>query len=256
MPDIVVHAHMGAEVYEKLGLTVNSDIFAFGLLGPDPYLFYRFFIPPFIHRVNRYSSVMHREHTGDFLTELALRSRHDPEVFAYLAGFLCHYALDSSAHPYINRKAKNDIAVHIAIEHRLDRLDGGALRIPPFLPDRLKPAVGGAITKIYGWQDAWDRLKDGHRHMAPFYHMITHETDILNRILYHSHTGAALLTYQSTAVDDLDLRGFYPLYHRAVDRGVVYIKAAQDFVSGSIDEAALRRVIGSRSYIDGKETAR
>lgn len=251
MPDIVVHAHMGAEVIERLGTEVERDVFAFGLLGPDPYLFYRFLIPPFVHRANRYSSIMHRERTGDFLTELTLRSRDDPEVFSYLSGFLCHYALDSSTHPYINRKAKNDIAVHLAIEHRLDKLDGGKLTVPPFLPERMKDAVGGAITKIYGWTDAWEKLKAGHSYMEPFYHMITHEGDVMNRIMYHSHTKAAKLTYQSTAVDDIDLRGFYPLYRRAVDRAASYIQAAQAFISGDIEENELRRIIGNHSYIDG-----
>ena len=251
MPDIVVHARFGAEVAEKLGLTVDSDIFAFGLLGPDPYLFYRCLIPPFVHRPNRYSSVMHRQRTGDFLTELARRSRRDPDMFAYLAGFLCHYALDSSTHPYINRKAKNDIALHIAIEHRLDQMDGGERRIPPFLPDRMKNTVGGAITKIYGWDDAWEKLREGRRWMTPFYHMITHENDVANRILYHSRTRAAMLTCQSAAADDIDLRGFYPLYRRAVDRAIAYVQAAMEFTSGDIEEKQFREIIGNHSYIDG-----
>ena len=251
MPDIIVHAHMGAEVCERLRPDIDRDIFAFGLLGPDPYLFYRFFVPPFRHRVNRYASVMHRERTGDFLTELAARSRGSREMFSYLAGFLCHYALDAATHPYINRKAKNDIAVHIAIEHRLDKLDGGRLIIPPFLPDHMAEPVGGAITKIYGWEDAWKKLKAGHRHMEPFYHMIADDHGTVNRLLRHSHTKAALLTYSSTAVDHIDLRGFQPLYRRAVERGAGYIEAAEAFLRGETDEARFRSVIGSRSYIDG-----
>ena len=252
MPDVIVHAHMGAEVYEKCGLTVDRDIFAFGLLGPDPYLFYRCFIPPFVHRVNRYSSVMHRTRTGVFLTELARRSRRDPDVFAYLAGFLCHYALDATTHPYINRKAKNDIAVHIAIEHRLDQMDGGALRLPPFLPKRMEQTVGSAITKVYGWDDAWDKLREGRRWMTPFYHMVTHENDVMNRILYHSHTRAELLTYRTSKVDHIDLRGFAPLYRRAIERGVVYVQAAKDYINGNVDETQFREIIGNRSYFDGR----
>ena len=251
MPDIIVHTHMGQEVYDRLGLTVDRDVFAFGLLGPDPFLFYRCFIPPFVHRVNRYSSVMHREHTGDFLIELAQRSRKNPELFAYLAGFLCHYALDSATHPYINRKAKNDIAMHIAIEHRLDKEDGGDLRLPLFLPERFKKDVGGAIQAIYGWDDAWEKMRTGRRYMDPFYHMINDEHGAVNNILYHTHTRAELLTCRTTRADHIDLRGFAPLYRRAVERGVTYVKAAQDYCSGVIGEDELRRIIGSRSYIDG-----
>ena len=251
MPDIIVHTCFGEEVRERLQIELDRDIYAFGLIGPDPYLFYHFYIMPFHHRVNRYSSIMHRQHTGDFLVELARRSRKNREVFSYLAGFLCHYALDSTVHPYVNRKAKNGFAMHIAIEHRLDRENGGKLVLPPFLPERLKPDVGGAIVKIYGWRDAWEKMKAGRRDMEPFYHMIQDDKGLLNRILYHSHTKAAWLTYQSNAADDIDLRGFYPLYRKAVEYAVTYIKAADRYARGEINEIQLREVIGNRSYIEG-----
>ena len=251
MPDIVMHTIFGEEVLDRLQIEVDRDIYSFGLVGPDPFLFYHFYLPPFIHRVNRYSSIMHRRHTGDYLVELAYRSRQNPEAFSYLAGFLCHYALDSTVHPYVNRKSKNDIAVHIAIEHRLDKETGRKPILPPFLPDRLKEDVGGAMTKIYGWKDAWEKMKAGRRDMEPFYHMIQNEKDTVNRILYHSHTRAALLTYQTAAVDDIDLRGFWPLYRKAVEAAVRYISAADSFARGEIDEAALREVVGSHSFIDG-----
>ena len=230
MPDIIVHTSFGAEVLEQLNIDVDRDIYDFGLVGPDPYLFYRFYIAPFRHRVNRYSSKMHREHTGDFLIELIKRGKNDSRVFSYAAGFLCHYALDSNTHPYINRKAKGSFPMHMAIEHKLDRMNGGEVRIPRFLPESMKDAVGGAITRIYGWDDAWEKFKQGHRDMKPFY---------------------AIVTDKSGLLDKLDLRGFYPLYRRAVEDAVRFIKAAHDYVQDKIDEASLRQIIGNRSYIDG-----
>ena len=251
MPDIVVHTSFGAEVLERTKIDVDRDIFNFGLLGPDPYLFYHFYIAPFRHRVNLYSSVMHREHTGDFLAELIKRSRFSREMFSYAAGFLCHYALDSNTHPFINRKAKNSPAMHMAIEHKLDNMNGGEIRIPPFLPDMMKKTVGGAITKIYGWNDAWEKLKAGHRDMKPFYHIVEDKSGALNFIAGKTRTKLALVSYHSKAIDNMDLRGFYPLYQRALDDAVKYIEAARSFVHDEIDEAALREVIGSRSYIEG-----
>ena len=250
MPDIAVHARMGAEVYEKAGLGVDRDIFAFGLLGPDPYLFDRFFVPPFRHPTNRYSSVMHRQRTGDFLVELAKRSS-DLDVFAWLAGFLCHYALDADTHPYINEKAHGNIALHMAIEHRLDLLDGGEIRIPPFLPERLRKPCGGAITQIYGWRDAWEKLKEGHRHMGPFYRLVRDESGALNNLFGWTRSPAAMLSYKSRVCDGMDLSGFAPLRERAVRDALRYIAAAEAFVRGEMGEEELRRVIGSRSYIEG-----
>ena len=46
MPDIIVHTAFGAEVLERTALDVDRDIYDLGLLGPDPYLFYRFYRPP------------------------------------------------------------------------------------------------------------------------------------------------------------------------------------------------------------------
>lgn len=251
MPDIIVHTGFGAEVAQRLGLDVDSDIYNFGLLGPDPYLFYRFFMPPFRNRVNRYASVMHREHTGDFLTALARRAKGNRQVFSYLAGFLCHYALDADTHPYINRKARNSAAMHMAIEHKLDTLNGGEICIPPFLPESMKEDVGGAITEIYGWDDAWEKLREGHSHMEPFYRLVEDKSGRLDRFARLSHTKLALVSYRSKAIDDMDLRGFIPLYNRALKDAGRYITAAIDYVEGRTDEDEFRGVIGDRSYIEG-----
>lgn len=251
MPDIVVHTAFGAEVLARTGADVDRGIFDFGLLGPDPYLFYRFYLPPFRNRVNRYASVMHRQRTGEFLLELARRAKGDSKVFSYLAGFLCHYALDANTHPYIIRKAKNSAVMHMAVEHRLDKLIGGAIRIPPFLPEEMKESVGGAITAVYGWDDAWDKLRQGRRDMKPFYGLVEDKSGRLDRFARKTHTKLALISYQSTAIDDMDLGGFDRLYRRALDDAVRYLEAARAFTAGAIGEAELRAVIGSRSYIEG-----
>ena len=251
MPDIVVHASFGAEVLERTGLDVDRNIYNFGLLGPDPYLFYRFYLPPFRHHANRYSSVMHRERTGEYLTALARRAKGNHEVFSYLAGFLCHYALDANTHPYIIRKARNSAAMHMAIEHKLDNMNGGSIKVPPFLPESMKDAVGGAIKEVYGWDDAWEKLRQGHRDMTPFFYLVEDKSGKLDFIARKTHSKLALVSYRSKAIDNMDLRGFDRLYRRALDDAVRYIEASKAFIDGETDEAQLRAVIGSRSYIDG-----
>ena len=46
---------------------------------------------------------MHNTHTGDFLFALAREARETKSdaVFSVLAGAICHYCLDRTAHPYI-----------------------------------------------------------------------------------------------------------------------------------------------------------
>ena len=42
MPDIIVHTSFGAQVLERLHIDVDRAVYDFGLVGPDPFLFYRF----------------------------------------------------------------------------------------------------------------------------------------------------------------------------------------------------------------------
>ena len=251
MPDIIMHTSFGREVAQRLNLDVDRDIFDFAAMGPDPYLFYRFFVPPFRNRVTRYASAMHRERTGDFLTELARRAKGSREMFSYLAGYLCHYALDADTHPYIFRKAKNSGLMHMAIEHKLDNMTGGSIVIPPFLPESMKDALGGAIRTVYGWDDAWEMLKKGHSYSYRFYRFVGDEKGWLDFLARISHTKLALVSYRSKSLDTMDLRGFYPLYARALDDAARYITAAQAFIAGEIGEADYRKVVGSRSFIEG-----
>lgn len=88
MHDIVVHNAMGDKVLAGLSTEISSlidrDIFGVSVMGPDPYIFYRFFALPFRHRINQRSHTMHHTKTGQFLMELAKRSQ-SPEMFSYPA---------------------------------------------------------------------------------------------------------------------------------------------------------------------------
>ena len=71
MPDIVVHNAMGNKVLKcldtEIAALIDPDIFKISVMGPDPYIFYRFFAKPFRHGVNKRSHIMHRTKTVAFL---------------------------------------------------------------------------------------------------------------------------------------------------------------------------------------------
>ena len=103
MPDIVQHHAFGTEVREALAPEIRNDLaeqpYIFALYGPDPWFMYR----PVKPRQGR-GRRMHTTRTGEFLRALAFQAKTGTaprETFSYLAGFLCHYALDSHTHPYI-----------------------------------------------------------------------------------------------------------------------------------------------------------
>ena len=100
MPDIVQHHAFGTEVREALAPEIRKYLaeqpYIFALYGPDPWFMYR----PVKPRQGR-GRRMHTTRTGEFLRALALQAKTGTaprETFSYLAGFLCHYALDSVAH--------------------------------------------------------------------------------------------------------------------------------------------------------------
>ena len=111
--------------------------------------------------------------------------------------------------------------------------------------------VGGAVTKIYGWDDAWEKLKQGQRDMKRFYRIVADKDGRLDWFARKTHTKLALVSYKSKSLDGMDLSGFFPLYGKALDDAVRYIEAARGYVNGKISETQLRAVIGSRSYIEG-----
>jgi hypothetical protein len=111
MPAFVTHILAGDDVYPMLApiakgaIAHNYRAFTWGLLGPD-LLFYRKAVwggSP----LKSYGDMMHRQKTDALFAAI---SRHvlsragfmDFETLvSYYAGFLCHYELDKTAHPYI-----------------------------------------------------------------------------------------------------------------------------------------------------------
>ena len=239
---------MGKEVRRRLKMDLNVSAFRFGLLGPDPFLF----TWPYHHR---YSSIMHRKRTGAFLMELADRVR-DNDTFSYLCGFLCHYALDSIAHPPIIQLARKLSAdekhasyMHIAIEHRLDLMDGGRMTVPGPPPESVREMFNSSIEKVYGWNDPWKKMRRDYWHIKPFYTLVWDRSGILNRMLTPLGGKPAMVSYKSSVCDGLDLGWFRPLFEQSIEDAVRFIECARSYTEGRIGRSEFARVIGNRPYI-------
>ncbi|WP_069998938.1 zinc dependent phospholipase C family protein [Cellulosilyticum sp. I15G10I2] len=112
MPDIITHYLFGLDTTQNLKqspiykiIKENKNLFLIGLQGPD--LMYYNTLPQ--KESKAYIGLkMHTDQTGDFLiSALSHLKRYDinsqefNESLSYLCGFMCHYILDSMAHPYI-----------------------------------------------------------------------------------------------------------------------------------------------------------
>ena len=259
MPDIVVHNAMGEEVLRQLkpeiSALIDHDIFQFSVMGPDPYIFYRFFAGPFRKSINKRSKLMHSSKTGEFLMELAKRSQSE-QMFSFLSGFLCHYALDSTTHPFIYGLSRNRAGMHEAVEHRLDVMElerqgkkrKDIMKLFTSFPELTE--VKEAMNKIYGWDDSCFRTS--YRHMKEFHWIIKDQSGLMNALFGRSKGKIAAFSYRNHICDGMDLSEFDHLYKESVEMAVRLVTAAYDYRRGSIDEATLADIIGNRSYAGGE----
>lgn len=112
MPDIITHYIFGLDTAQNLKnmpiypfLKENRDLFLIGLQGSDPIYYHHL-----RKKDNKayIASKMHTEKTGDFLVSALcqikkydVNSKEFAQGLSYLCGFICHYILDSMAHPYV-----------------------------------------------------------------------------------------------------------------------------------------------------------
>ena len=126
MPTTYAHDLFGKMVYQRLNPELKRVIkrhqatYQIGLHGPD----ILFYVRPFhSNRFNRMAHRLHQEKAADFFEEgrkLYQRTQNE-EILVYLLGFICHFMLDSTCHPYISEYMKKTGAGHDEIETEFDR---------------------------------------------------------------------------------------------------------------------------------------
>ncbi len=109
MPSLITHDFFGRDLCDKhharIGHTQDDfDAFLLGCQGPDP-LFYLAALPT-AQAFKRLGNDMHRLKTPQLLASFkdALETLDKSEASigrSYVHGFLCHFALDSTLHPFI-----------------------------------------------------------------------------------------------------------------------------------------------------------
>lgn len=139
MADFVSHHLFGEQTCAVFPASVQalaqrrSACFYWGCQGPDPLFFRKILLGSPLHKLgNR----MHSERTDELFAALA-RAVHSLSgdaheiAAAYFYGFLCHYALDSTIHPYVYCRQEqiravdaqlSASAVHCQIESDIDYL--------------------------------------------------------------------------------------------------------------------------------------
>lgn len=145
MPAILTHDFFGQDAYGKALESVRlftpdeRDAFLLGNQGPDP-LFYLAIVPNGMDDFKHLGNELHHSNPSGVLSSLRHACDAMPEedqgvAQAYTAGFLCHYLLDSTVHPFVyywqnglceagvdGLDASDGNLVHAEIERDLDEM--------------------------------------------------------------------------------------------------------------------------------------
>ena len=143
MPNYYAHMKFGDKVLEELPRELagrigrEKEAFHLGCLGPDPLFFYHPIRP---NGVRREGVRMHRQSALPAAERLRRAIEAGvPMAAGYGAGFLCHLALDSACHGYVDGRAAGGPISHMAIEGEYDRMlmerDGLDASARAHLPD-------------------------------------------------------------------------------------------------------------------------
>lgn len=138
LPGYITHNIFGIKEFKimqegviKSAVRKHRNVFYVGNQGPDIFFYY-----PGYFMINRRNlgSIMHTAKTGEYMTKildyiLNLNDNIERDIcIAYFAGFLSHYTLDRTCHPYIYwktdrmHKTKDYHAKHVALETDIDFL--------------------------------------------------------------------------------------------------------------------------------------
>ncbi len=127
MPAFYTHARFGKRVLEQLPTEVKEavdkypELFFIGLQGPDILFYYRGYKS---NHVTKTGYGQHDKPGKEFFepaVEAARKSKNVEASFSYLAGFICHFTLDSQCHPYIATVEEDTKLSHAEIECEEDR---------------------------------------------------------------------------------------------------------------------------------------
>lgn len=110
MPDIYAHSVFALRMMETMSdqfkkmIESNLDAYKWGAMGPDPFYYYGQLIPKRNSQlVRRIGGLLHTTHIETFFLQLfkTLKESESDCVKSYLLGYLSHYYLDKTCHPFI-----------------------------------------------------------------------------------------------------------------------------------------------------------
>lgn len=126
MPSTYAHRRFGAQAAARLPeelrgiVSRHRALYDIGLHGPDILFYYHALRS---NPISARGGAMHDQPGSAFFAAARglLREAEDQEAaLAYLLGFICHFALDSTCHPYVEKYTREQGITHCEIETEFD----------------------------------------------------------------------------------------------------------------------------------------
>ena len=185
MPATATHAFFAKDVYDILPDNIQSLIDVKRSMmfaqSTDSLTFYNLFSILPGKSIRKYQSIFHSRQSQEFFMNLLRYIRDndivDTDVYSFLMGFICHFSLDSTVHPYViykcgmfNKKDANTYKynnIHAFMEAFLDNdMISRRLKINPYkfnygkfcfdtrkFSDNLNKTIDYAFYNTFHWQN-------------------------------------------------------------------------------------------------------
>lgn len=137
MPACLTHNLFAMDVLARLQEPkLDVCAYSWGAQGPDFLFCHRYFKTmrnKTLKTLQEYGSALHKSPPSKTLEAMRnfIRKHDNPIYRSYMLGFICHYSLDSTSHPYVNARARelagareyeNEGTMHGEIEASLDTI--------------------------------------------------------------------------------------------------------------------------------------
>lgn len=219
MPSTITHAYFSMDIYERLDkkrkklLNNYKDQFKAFAQGPDVFFFYRLLYISGGKKIRNLGHHMQRQQTGEFFINLIAiikekKLNDNPEIISFLYGFIAHYVLDMTIHPFVVYKAgifkrgQKDtykyFGRHEQIESYIDcYLIKNREKVKPAnfkthlfcfksitISSTLEELINEAFAKTFNKKNIGEKYKTSLKHMKLFYKYFRNDRTGIKKMIY------------------------------------------------------------------------
>ncbi len=254
MPDLYTHKYFILDLVQTLGGDVQAlyqeypGLLLFGAQGPDPFFYYNFLPGKPKKGIPHFGAILHEEKTAELLTTMAELLRNSEakkkkQSRALFYGFLSHFSLDTTLHPYIfyrtgeyreeDPQTHRHRGNHLRYERSVDslliqktlgkpahqvRLDREVLFMRS-LPQEVEDFMEAALYSIYTTPGMGKVYGLSYRHMRTFFRHVAYDPlgfrKTLYRILDRTVNRHGSLLYANLS------------YYKNIEKGIDYFNEAK-----------------------------